>query len=426
MKNLAKLEFKTAWSRFKAEGFTFWMACLYMLFEYVRPQAIYRWIDFLPWTQIFILAALSGALLGNNKKGVRASPNKWLMLFGAQLVISCVYAYNSDIAFGHFSDYYTWVIVYFMLIHVVTSEARLFLILFVFFFACYKISLFGAQQWVVRGFSFASWGISGPPGYFQNSGELALLMAMFFCMSTGVYIGIKDKLSPLRRWVLLSLPVTAIMTNIMSSSRGSQLGLVAGLILFGIIYRKFSIKSLSLTAVFVFVVYLVLPQEQLARFQTAGDDDTSNTRLVYWGRGLEMMNNHPYTGVGHWNFPGYFANYYPQDQHFPGKREVSHNTFVQVGSTMGYPGIILYFFLILSGLKQTRVARRTIKKYSDSQNWLYHFALSLDVALISYMVGAIFMSVAFYPYLWIHLAFCVSTRVAAENTLAMEDGKATI
>jgi hypothetical protein len=65
---LYKLELKTWWAFFKGESFAFKMICGYLFVEYVRPQSILPWLDFLPWAQVFVLGALFGLLMDQDKK----------------------------------------------------------------------------------------------------------------------------------------------------------------------------------------------------------------------------------------------------------------------------------------------------------------------------------------------------------------------
>ena len=123
-------------------------------------------------------------------------------------------------------DYLGWYLIYFLLINVITSEKRFFIILMIFCLASFKLSFFGARSWTMRGFSFTNWGIQGPPGYFMNSGELSIQMLMFAPVALEAALFLRPTLSRIKFGVLMLMPVTAAMTVIGASSRGSQLALV--------------------------------------------------------------------------------------------------------------------------------------------------------------------------------------------------------
>src|SRR5690606_20679523 len=103
------------------------------------------------------------------------------------------------------------------------------------------ISLFGTRTWIGRGFAFQDYGIAGPPGFFENSGELSLLMAMLTILSITLLLS-----RNLTKWLYL-FPLTAIMTVLAASSRASQLGLLIGLFILFAIKGRFKIKYVLLT-----------------------------------------------------------------------------------------------------------------------------------------------------------------------------------
>ncbi len=52
-------DFKNYLKSMKGQDIPFYMGCAYIVFTYVRPQAIYPMLDILPWTQLSILIGLS-------------------------------------------------------------------------------------------------------------------------------------------------------------------------------------------------------------------------------------------------------------------------------------------------------------------------------------------------------------------------------
>src|SRR5690606_21965812 len=98
-----------------------------------------------------------------------------------------------------------------------------------------KIALGTAKSWAGRGFSFADWGLMGPIGYFQNSGELAILMLMLFPLAFYLYQSVKNKIVWWERLLLILFWVCPILTVLGASSRGAQVALAFQLL---IMFRK--------------------------------------------------------------------------------------------------------------------------------------------------------------------------------------------
>ncbi|WP_158269261.1 O-antigen ligase, partial [Saccharospirillum sp. MSK14-1] len=150
------------------------------------------------------------------------------------------------------------------------------------------MSLFGARTWVGRGFGFTKWGIAGPSGFFANSGEFSLLMAIVAVMSIGFLIGFNKQKS-----IYILLPITATMTVLGASSRGSQIAIIIGLIYLVILYRMVNFKYLITFAFVGYVGISLMPEEQVSRFRDMGSDNTSQSRLDYWEAGWDMMKDYP-------------------------------------------------------------------------------------------------------------------------------------
>src|SRR5690606_24743667 len=123
------------------------------------------------------------------------------------------------------ANFYTWMIIYFLIINIVNTRKRFFIFIFIFFLASFKLSFSLARVWAFRGFSFTSWGLMGPPGFFQNSGELAIQMAVFWPLALATAISLKPYVVTWKRWALFAMPITAGMVILGSSSRGGQLAL---------------------------------------------------------------------------------------------------------------------------------------------------------------------------------------------------------
>jgi putative inorganic carbon (hco3(-)) transporter len=392
------LNIKEMWRYFKKEHFSFWMICAYLFVEYVRPQAIFPVFDFLPWASVFLILALLGAITDPTVKWVKSPANKWMVLFFIVILLSSFNATVPAISYKKLEFFYTWLIIYFLVINIVNTQKRLFIFLAVFVIASFKISLGLAINWAKRGFSFTSWGLMGPPGFFQNSGELAIQMSVFFPIAYILAAKLKPYVSKRLNYVLMLMPITAAMTILGSSSRGGQLALAAQLIL--MFYKKLlKPKTLIITVAIFSLAYFVLPEEQKLRFTEAGSDKTSQQRLNYWDAGKEMLNDHPFLGIGYFNFPRYFENYYSHLMLYP-YAELPHNIFIQVGSELGYIGLFVYAMLIINCF--IRPVKSTGRHAPlDFLPW------AMNISIFGFYIAGQFVSVVYYPFMWIHLALVV-------------------
>lgn len=401
MEELYVFQIKKMWSVFKREHFSFWMICCYLVFEMVRPQALFPSINFLPWAQIFILLSFVGAFVDPKVKWTGSTSNVWITLFLLSIIASTFTAYYPAISKDRFIDFFNWFVIYFLIINIINTKERFYIFLMIFVVACAKIAVGTSKSWASRGFSFTSWGLMGPRGYFQNSGELAILMLVLFPLAFFIYLALKPTARRWERYALLVFWICPILTVLGASSRGSQIALFLQMVL---IFRKslFKIKPLIGVLTFSTLLFFLLPDEQKERFANTGSDKTSQQRLLYWKNGWEMMIENPALGVGYFNFIPYYENYYPQDMLYE-RAELPHNIFIQVGTDTGFIGLFFYLMIIIFCL---RCARKIALDKSLDQIWRA-IAAGLGYGVFGFLIAGQFVTVAYYPFLWISLSLIV-------------------
>src|SRR4051812_1342226 len=231
------------WRYFKSQHFSFWMVCCYLFVEFVRPQSLFPAINILPWAQVFLLGSCVGAFMDPSVKWVSCAANKWIILFQIFIIISIIFAIYPDISRKHFMDFFGWFIIYFLIINIVNTKERFYVFLMIYLFSAAKVAIGTSKSFAMRGFSFQGWGLMGPRGYFENSGELAILMLMLFPLAFLLYQALKGRIGKVERWILIIFSVCPVLTIIGASSRGAQIALVLELM---IIFRHSLYKPKAL------------------------------------------------------------------------------------------------------------------------------------------------------------------------------------
>jgi putative inorganic carbon (hco3(-)) transporter len=395
----------TVWQAFRQEHFGFAYLCLYLLLLYLKPWQAHRWLDIIPWERLTIVIVMIGFILGRQYKVPRNPLNWLLVLLLLHCIVSSALAYNPYYAFSKLDVIAVYVLVYFLVTGIVNSERRLLLFVLVYFLANFKMSEFGFLSWAHRGFHFASWGITGA-GWYRNSGEDGMEMAMFFNYILCFAIVLRKYWSKWMKRFIYFVAMTAAGCVLASSSRGAVLALGAGLVYLILLSDK-KAKSLIGTALLVVIAYLLIPDRFVHRFDTAGHDITSDTRLDYWAKARLMMNHHPFFGVGYYNWIPYYRDHYFHAQIY-WRVEMAHNTFLQLGAEIGYIGLILFVALTVisfsMNIKSTRLAK------SHGFDFLYSFGTGMNVAGVSMVVGSIFLTAFWLPSYWIYFAFSACLR----------------
>lgn len=395
------------WRFLKRQEFSYWLLCFYFFLEYVRPQDIYPAISVAPWAQLTLIACTIALLFERGSRLKLATPATGLLVvFTVLLLLSSFLGYDPGLAIEGWRTYFNWLLVFFLTINIVDSREKLFVFILFFLLWSFKMSQHAARSWAGAGFSFRDWGVVGIGGWFHDSGEFGIQMVIFFALSSYMLVSFWERWSWPKRLLFAALPATAVIAVIGTSSRGAQLGLAA--VVGFMVLQTRSSRVITAAAGAGLAVLLLLPQEQIERFQAAGEDRTSQARLRLWDDGFEIMNRHPLVGVGYDNWLPYYRKHY-------GGYLVPHNIFVEAGAEMGYPGLVVFLLLAGATFRLNWKTRRMGRWFEDADGFLRNTALALDASLVGYLFCGLFVTVLFYPFFWINLAMSGSVYLVARS-----------
>ncbi|MDG9667860.1 O-antigen ligase family protein [Hahella sp. CR1] len=411
MERLYSMDIKFIYQTIRAEGFAFICICGYLFFEYVRPQSIYLWLNILPWVPLFIMSAFLFHCVEKKKKvDTGHGINKLMVLYGVVVLLSSAASEYSGASFNRLWTFFDWFLFYFMIVTIVNNEKRFYIFFLSFLIYSFKMSQHGFISWMNRGFAFASWGVTGAPGWFQNSGEVGIQMAIFTPLSVAFLLGISLYINKYWKIFFSLFPFTAIGTVIASSSRGALVAVI-GIGVLALAKTKHFFKTAIVAGLVGWIVVVSVPDEFKARFETSGEDRTSLHRIERWEQGWETMKKYPVLGVGHEAWTTYHPRHFSSE--VKGSKLV-HNIFVQCGTELGFAGITVLVLLILASFVTDYKVRKLAKKM---ENRLYHsLAFGFDFAMIGFLISASFVTVLYYPYLWIHLALVVCMHNSIKRT----------
>ena len=406
---------KVLWAQFRKEHFAFWMVSFYVFLQYFDPLEIYHHLDFIPWDKVVIGLALIALPMDPARRRVRDVTNIWMTLFLIVIFLASALATYPSISWKHWFDFVDWYVVYFLIINIVTTPERYLILLAIFLVANFKLSFFGTRTWAERGFGFTSWGLTGPPGFLQNSSDFSSEMLMFAPIAFELALFVKPYVRRVTYWFLMLGVVTGAMTVLGASSRGSQVALAFQGTWIAI-QRKLKVKVLIAMVLLAGIGYAFLPAAEKARFQSAGADKTSIQRLDYWRAGIKMIEHHPLLGVGYYNFAPVYASH-ASDKLWHGKAQLPHNIFIQVGTDAGLTGLSIFLILIYRNLKIAKDIRRMCMQNEDAPAFAPSVARGLVITTWGFVVAGQFNTVAYYPFLWINLAFAVSLADIVRSTV---------
>lgn len=201
----------------------------------------------------------------------------------------------------------------------------------------------------------------------------------------------------------------------------ARTGLVCLVILAGLMLmrspRRFVYGPLMLVAALVSLPFL--PASFTQRMQTIENhqgDESASTRVAVWMWTLDYVKQHPGGG----GFDNYLQNsftYFAQSEVGDGdakrieRRLVTdrgrayHSAYFELLGEQGYFGFAVWALLHLVCFIRTESIRRLYRKRDGpDEAWIAPFAIALQQGHIVYMIGSLFVGIAYQPFIFMMLA----------------------
>jgi len=163
-----------------------------------------------------------------------------------------------------------------------------------------------------------------------------------------------------------------------------------------------------------------LPQSFTERMETIEGykaDQSASTRVAVWKWTWDYAKEHPFGG----GFEAYIQNHVvvekaasaydpdkPQESEptiYEERSRAYHSSYFEMLGEQGYPGLALWLLLQAVGLVQMeRVRRRYLKTRRGEEQWIAPLATALQHGHIVYLIGSLFVGIAFQPFIYMMLA----------------------
>jgi putative inorganic carbon (hco3(-)) transporter len=205
-----------------------------------------------------------------------------------------------------------------------------------------------------------------------------------------------------------------------TGSRGGFIALIAVAAFIVARYTGIPLRwRVAATALVAVVVLATASEQYWTQMGTImGDGDYNRTdesgRLQIWQRGVGYMLQHPLQGVGPNNFPvaeGTLSPFAARQQYGIGVRWMAaHNSLVQVGAELGFPGLIVFVMFVASAFTALRRAGRRDGALSGDDPKRSQLAQALMGSLLGFVVGAFFLSLGYSEMLYTLVALAVALQ----------------
>ena len=176
-----------------------------------------------------------------------------------------------------------------------------------------------------------------------------------------------------------------------------------------------------------------LPSSFTQRMDTIKEykaDESASTRLQVWAWTWEYAQDHPFGG----GFEAYRQNKIRMeltDATDPGVTadvgttvvndagRAYHSSYFEMLGEQGWPGLVLWLAIHLIGLfRMELLHRRFLKRDLANGQWIGALALALQQAHVVYLVGSVFVGIAFQPFVYMLVGMQIGLDTYARRRAA--------
>jgi O-antigen ligase len=351
------------------------------------------------------------------------------------MILSCTFAVHVSAIFLSLNMFLALFALVVPVVNLVTTWERA-----VLFFKC----------WIAINLYVAVWAIlhkgKGTGDFLLDENDLALAMAMV--LPYGVYLRYLSSNTSGWKFIYTLTAWASAIAIVVSFSRGGFVGLVAvSLALWIFSKRKLRIALIAVLSIGLggSLAAKLLPAGYITRIQSASNPDNSTRveRLQSWQVGWIMWKHNPIFGTGAGQFPWNVDKYEPlasfwinsvKSRDYSGRQV--HSLYLALLSEMGLAGTTV--FLLLTGTIvitllpiATGARRRAARAPPPGQPAVVPgvaqiedqalLAKALLCSLVGFLSSGAFLSVLYYPHIWLLAAFTAVLKNCARTTAGGEN-----
>lgn len=436
MRDLAFIGFLTLLFGF---GFRrpFMFVLAYIYIDLVSPQRLTYWLlNSVPISLIAVALAVFAWIFVDDKTDSRFAPRQALMLM---LLIYCGFTTTQADFPVEAADKWSWVwkALAFAIFLPLTLRTRLrieSLALFMTLSAA-SIIIVGGIKTLASGGGYGVLNLMATTnsGLYESSTlacvAIALIPVILFLINHGTIFPPEWRV----KLFGLGLCFACLLIPVGTEARTGLICIAAlGVLMLRHIKRR--ILYMSLIVAVGLAAMPFLPSKFSSRMDTIKDykaDSSASTRLAVWQWTWDFAKDHPFGG----GFEAYRQNsvrYETVKTEHSGsqaeekstlivdKARAYHSAYFEMLGEQGYPGLLLWLMIHGIGLVRMEiVSRRYRKRAPDQDQWIGLLAGALQHAQIIYLVGALFVGIAFQPFIFMLLGMQIgldsyATRRASE------------
>jgi probable O-glycosylation ligase (exosortase A-associated) len=393
----------------------------YAYIDIVSPQRLsYYLLNSVPISLIVALMAISGWLLADKKTDVRFSVRQALML--TLLLYAGYTTANADFPIEAFAKWeWVWKSMVWAMFLPLTLRTKLRVEAYLLFItlSASAIIIVGGIKTAVSGGGYGALNllVDSNSGLYEGSQistvAIAIIPVILWLTRFGTVFP--------RDWRVKLFAYNLIFACLLIPvGTEARTGLVCVAVLALLMLRdvRNRLAYVAVIGAALVVVTPLLPDSftgRMSTIKTYQEDTSASTRLAVWEWTWDYANQNPLGG----GFEAYRQNRLRIDMTTTrmagdvaviGRTQVQdqgrayHSSYFEMLGEQGFPGLLLYLLVHMAGLIRMEVLRRRYAKAEGQDSWIAPLATALQHAQLIYLVGSLFVGIAWQPLIYMLLA----------------------
>ena len=391
---------------------------LSLFLEYVYPGNFVPVISAIKIGTIIPLLTFVFAVLQvkpvTNGQVLKQPTTRWILFFLFLLVVSVLTADVTLYSWTIFKFVLGYVFWYIMLVKLVTDLGRLKSVIFVLVLAHALLLVLNPD--VIMQPETRSYLRAAP--FLGDGNDFSLSVCVLFPLCIWLLLTSDTKAKKAMYLVALCVLLLAIIGT---QSRGGTLALAG---LFGFLWWKGRRKLLGvfLIAIVAIGAFAFAPPEYFQRMETITsyqEEGSAMGRIMAWKSGVRMAQEYPVTGVGSGHFGVALGTRFrpPEfgDENLPWL--TAHSMYFLVIGELGLPGIICLLAILIGNYRRLgKLSERARQGSVSNSREFEQLFLMLGGSLVAFCIGGAFLSVAYYPHIFLLSGLIVAATLVYERT----------
>jgi len=388
--------------------------CGYIYIDIVSPQRIsYYLLSSVPLSLIFFFLCFAGWALNDDKTRAKFTVRQGMMIL---LLLVCLYTTKTADFPDQAAEKWSWVwkaLVFAIFLPVTLyTRIRFEALLAIILLSLSSIIVVGGAKTLAGGGGYGTLNlmVSNNSGLYEGS----IISAVAICIIPLILYmsrhGTIFKPNFLTKTYCYALCLACALIPIGTQARTGLVCLVL-LVVLELRAAKRRLLYMAVVGAIAFAAVPFLPKSYTQRMDTIKGykgDASASTRLAVWKWTMDYVSEHPFGG----GFMVYLQNkitidisYTTSDgtivraQGYDSARAF-HNSYFEMLGEQGYPGLILFLAIHLTGIVRMEIVLRQYRKNEDEHDWIAPLASSLQHAHLIYLLGASFVGIAFQPFIY--------------------------